>query len=168
MVNVTVNGSRDTLVTLEDGTVAVYNAGELLSRSCQARADRRSGDMSWVLTASALVALMSFGIGYLYSVRALAVSRAFDLTTSQGLLRRKNALSMIWLSMATFATVAVQWMLFGYSLAFSETGSSFMGDTKHFGLVGVLAEPSPLGGTLPRILFALYHMVRDLAPISAQ
>ena len=46
-----------------------------------------------------------------------------------GLLRRKNALSMIFLSMMSVAVVSFQWFFWGYSLAFSETvHSHFLGN----------------------------------------
>ena len=50
------------------------------------------GDIAWVLASTALVWIMVPGVGYFYS----------------GLLRRKNALSMIWLSMVILATVSFQ------------------------------------------------------------
>jgi len=50
------------------------------------------GDIAWVLASTALVWIMIPGVGYFYS----------------GLLRRKNALSMISLSMVTIAVVSFQ------------------------------------------------------------
>jgi Amt family ammonium transporter len=50
------------------------------------------GDMAWVIAAMALVFIMIPGVGYFYS----------------GLLRRKNALSMIWASMLSVAVVSFQ------------------------------------------------------------
>lgn len=50
------------------------------------------GDIAWVLTSTALVWIMIPGLGFFYS----------------GLLRRKNALSMIYLSMMTLAVVSFQ------------------------------------------------------------
>lgn len=50
------------------------------------------GDIAWVLASTALVWLMIPGVGFFYS----------------GLLRRKNALSMIWLSMIVLAVVSFQ------------------------------------------------------------
>lgn len=65
------------------------------------------GDMSFIIAAMALVWIMVPGVGLFYS----------------GLLRRKNALSMIFLSMAGVAVGSFQWFFWGYSLAFSDTGS---------------------------------------------
>ena len=50
------------------------------------------GDIAWVLASMALVWIMIPGVGFFYS----------------GLLRRKNALSMIWASMMTLAVVSFQ------------------------------------------------------------
>lgn len=50
------------------------------------------GDIAWVLASTALVWIMIPGVGFFYS----------------GLLRRKNALSMIWASMMTLAVVSFQ------------------------------------------------------------
>ncbi|KAF7350126.1 Ammonium transporter [Mycena venus] len=73
-----------------------------------------AGDTAWVLASMALVWIMIPGVGFFYS----------------GLLRRKNALSMIYLSMMTVAVVSFQWFFWGFSLAFSETGSAYIGDLK--------------------------------------
>lgn len=54
------------------------------------------------------------GLGYLYS----------------GLTRRKNALTLLFMSMIALAIVSFQWMFIGYSLVFSETGGVFLGDGK--------------------------------------
>jgi Amt family ammonium transporter len=71
-----------------------------------------NGDIAWVLASTALVWLMIPGVGFFYS----------------GLLRRKNALSMIYLSMMTLAVVSFQWFFWGFSLAFSETGGPYIGN----------------------------------------
>ena len=50
------------------------------------------GDFAWIITATALVWLMIPGLGFFYA----------------GLLRRKNALSMIWASMMTLAVISFE------------------------------------------------------------
>jgi Amt family ammonium transporter len=80
----------------------------------------------------ALVWIMVPGVGFFYS----------------GLLRRKNALSMIYLSMMTIAVVSFQvtitvsyhvlfslssqWFFWGFSLTFSDTGNKFIGDLRKY------------------------------------
>jgi Amt family ammonium transporter len=57
-----------------------------------------------------LVWLMVPGVGLFYS----------------GLLRRKNALSMIMLSLLGIAVGSFQWFFWGYSLTFSDNGSVYV------------------------------------------
>lgn len=52
------------------------------------------------------------GLGYLYS----------------GLTRRKNALSLLFLCFVSLAVVSFQWFFIGYSLVFSASGGTFLGD----------------------------------------
>ena len=84
------------------------------------------------------------GIGFLYS----------------GLARRKSALSMIWACLASFSVITFQWYFWGYSLAFSSSGTSgFIGDLKHFGLMNTLGEPSPGSPLIPELLYSFYQMM---------
>ncbi|KAF8662795.1 hypothetical protein AX16_001079 [Volvariella volvacea WC 439] len=101
------------------------------------------GDIAWVLASTALVWIMVPGVGFFYS----------------GLLRRKNALSMIYLSMMTIAVVSFQWFFWGFSLAFSETGSAYIGDLRYFGLKGVLEQPSIGSSRIPSIVFCVYQLM---------
>ena len=72
-----------------------------------------SGDTAWVLVSAALVMLMTPALGFFYG----------------GLVRRKNVLSTIMHSFFIMALISVQWVLWGYSLAFG---------TDNFGLIGAL------------------------------
>lgn len=54
-----------------------------------------------------------------------------------GLARPTNSLSLFMLCISALAIVNVQWYLFGFSLAFAESGSVFLGDTAHFVFQGV-------------------------------
>ncbi|KAJ2896815.1 hypothetical protein MKZ38_005226 [Zalerion maritima] len=100
-----------------------------------------SGDIAWMITATALVLLMIPGVGFFYS----------------GLARRKSALSLIWLSVMATAVTCFQWFLWGFSLTFSENASRFIGDLSHFGFRNVLDQPSLGSDAIPTILFALYQ-----------
>jgi len=101
------------------------------------------GDIAWVLASTALVWIMVPGVGYFYS----------------GLLRRKNALSMIHLSMLTIAVVSFQWWLWGFSLTFSDTAGPFIGDLKYFALRGALETPSVASQRIPTIVFCVYQLM---------
>ncbi|RSH92312.1 hypothetical protein EHS25_008727 [Saitozyma podzolica] len=99
------------------------------------------GDMAWIIAATALVWIMIPGVGLFYS----------------GLLRRKNALSMIFLGIAGVGVGSFQWFFWGYSLAFSDTGSKFIGNLDYFCLKGVLAQPSVGSSRIPALLFCVYQ-----------
>jgi len=99
------------------------------------------GDIGFVLLSMALVFIMIPGVGFFYS----------------GLLRRKNALSMIFMSMLSAAVVSFQWFFWGYSLAFSDTASPFIGNLKFFALKGVLGQPSAGSARIPAIVFCIYQ-----------
>ncbi|GAA5965785.1 hypothetical protein JCM8115_002999 [Rhodotorula mucilaginosa] len=101
-----------------------------------------TGDMALVITAAVLVMIMSPGIGFLYS----------------GLLRRKNALSMIFLSLAIYSLVTIAWFFWGYSLTFAPNGSAFIGNLHNFGLMNVLGEPSVATSKIPGLLFAFFQL----------
>jgi len=113
------------VATTSDGTEILYNPG----------------DIAWVLAASALVMIMTPGLGFFYS----------------GLLRRKNALSQIMLSMAVYSVVTFQWFFWGYSLSFSGSGSKFIGDLANFGLKGVLEQESAGSSRLPALVYCIYQ-----------
>jgi Amt family ammonium transporter len=99
------------------------------------------GDIAFVLLSMALVFIMIPGVGFFYS----------------GLLRRKNALSMIFMSMLSVAVVSFQWFFWGFSLAFSDTASPFIGDLRYFALKGVLAQPSVGSPRIPSLVFCIYQ-----------
>ena len=79
------------------------------------------GDTAWMLTATALVLLMS--------VPALALFYG-------GLVRSKNMLSMLMQVFVVFSLITVLWCVYGYSLAFTE-GNSYFGGFDRLFLKGV-------------------------------
>ncbi|KAG1722707.1 ammonium transporter AmtB-like domain-containing protein [Suillus lakei] len=101
------------------------------------------GDIAWTLASTALVWIMIPGVGFFYS----------------GLLRRKNALNMIYLSMMTVAMVSFQWFFWGYSLAFSDTASPYIGDLRYFALRNVLDQPSAGSPKVPAIVFCVFQLM---------
>lgn len=100
-----------------------------------------AGDVAWMLTSTALVLLMIPGVGFFYS----------------GLARRKSALSLLWLSVMATAVVSFQWFFWGYSLAFSHTAGSYIGNLDNFGLKNVLGYPSVGSPRIPDLLFCVYQ-----------
>lgn len=100
-----------------------------------------SGDTAWVLMASALVLLMVPGLAFFYG----------------GLVRNKSALNTMLMSLGALALVTVQWVLFGYSVAFGP-GSSWIGSFAWAGMSGVGATANPTyAAALPHILFAAFQ-----------
>jgi Amt family ammonium transporter len=79
------------------------------------------GDTAWMLTATALVLLMS--------VPALALFYG-------GLVRSKNMLSVLMQVFVVFSLISVLWCIYGYSFAFTE-GNAFFGGASRFFLAGI-------------------------------
>ena len=83
-----------------------------------------TGDTAWVLTASALVLMMTLpGLALFYG----------------GLVRAKNVLNVLMQCFLSAGIVGVLWILIGYSLAFG-TGGAFIGDLSKLGLAGVTLD----------------------------
>lgn len=102
-----------------------------------------SGDTAWVLAATAMVMLMSPGVGFFYG----------------GLVRSKTVVSMIGLSFLAFALASVQWVLFGYSLAFGSDISGFIGGLNFLGLGGVGMGEAPLANNIPHLVYMAFQLV---------
>jgi Amt family ammonium transporter len=94
-------------------------------------------DTAWMLVSTALVLLMTPALGFFYG----------------GLVRGKNALNTMMMSVSALGFVGLAWALVGYSLAFSE-GSGFVGGLSRIALGGVGIEPQ---GSIPHILFMAYQ-----------
>jgi Amt family ammonium transporter len=95
------------------------------AQAAQATEQISRGDTAWVLTSSALVLLMTApGLALFYG----------------GMVRRKNVLATLMQSFILAALVSIQWVLFGYSLAFSPGHFGFIGGLQWLGLCGVSAN----------------------------
>jgi Amt family ammonium transporter len=94
-------------------------------------------DTAWMLVATALVLLMTPALAFFYG----------------GLVRSKNALNTMMMSVISLGFVGVAWALLGYSLAFAP-GNAFIGDLSRLFLKGVGLEPN---GTIPHLLFMCYQ-----------
>ena len=110
----------------------------------QAKIDK--GDTAWMLTSSALVLMMTIpGLFLFYG----------------GLVRRKNVLGTIMHSFIIVAVITIQWVLWGYSLAFApDIGGGWLGGSEWFGLRGVGPEPNAdYAATIPHAAFMIYQMM---------
>lgn len=76
-----------------------------------------------------------------------------------GMSQRKSALAMMFQSFAIIAVAVFQWMFWGFSLTFSRTSSSFIGNMDNFGLRGVMSAPSTGSVLIPDIIFCFYQMM---------
>jgi Amt family ammonium transporter len=103
-----------------------------------------TGDTAWVLTSAALVMLMTPALGFFYG----------------GLVRRKNVLATIMHSFFILALISVQWVLWGYTLAFGTDKGGFIGGLDFLGLRGVGAEPNAdYAATIPHSAFMVFQMM---------
>src|SRR3954466_14091769 len=104
-----------------------------------------SGDTAWLLLSAALVILMTPALGFFYG----------------GLVRRKNVLSTIMHSWFILALISVQWVLWGYTLAFSpDTGFGIIGGLGWLGLNGVGQDPNAdYAATVPHLAYMAFQMM---------
>ncbi len=101
-------------------------------------------DTAWVLMAAALVMLMTPAVGFFYG----------------GLVREKNVLSVIMHSFFILALISVQWVLWGYSLAFGPDKYGVVGGLEWIGLNGVGLDPNPdYAATIPHQAFMIFQMM---------
>jgi Amt family ammonium transporter len=104
--------------------------------------EANSGDSAWILTASALVLMMTLpGLALFYG----------------GLVRAKSFLSVLVQCGAIAALASVIWIAVGYSLAFSVNGNGFIGSPENFmfnGLLDSVREDQSIG----ELSFALFQM----------
>jgi len=113
-----------------------------------------TGDTTWMLISTALVLLMTPGLAFFYG----------------GLVRSRNVLNTMMMSLVAMGLIGVTWCLWGYSLAFDVTPGQdgfgqgiekFIGGLDWLFLNNVSAtEPDPIGyaATIPHQLFMAYQM----------
>jgi Amt family ammonium transporter len=101
-----------------------------------------SGDTAWVLASSALVMIMTPALGLFYG----------------GMVRKKNALSTIMFSFVIIALIGVQWVLYGYSLAFGPDIGHVIGNLDWLGLNGVGQVPNTdYAATIPALAYMIFQ-----------
>ncbi len=102
-----------------------------------------SGDTAWLLLSAALVMLMTPALGFFYG----------------GLVRRKNVLATIMHSFFILCLISVQWVLWGYTLAFGPDIGGIIGGLDWLTLRGVGQEPGPYAATVPHLAFMVFQMM---------
>ncbi len=101
-----------------------------------------SGDTAWMLTSTGLVMLMTPGLALFYG----------------GMVRRKNVLGTMMHSMVALAIIGIQWVLFGYTLAFGATQGGWIGWSSDFlGLQGVMSDKLFPNTHIPIFVHCMYQ-----------
>ncbi len=101
-----------------------------------------SGDTAWVLLSSALVLIMTPGVALFYG----------------GLARRKNILSLLMQCFFIMCLISLQWVLYGYSLAFApDAGHGLIGGLQWVGLNNVGPTPGPYSDKIPHLAFMVFQ-----------
>jgi ammonium transporter, Amt family len=104
-----------------------------------------TGDTAFMMICAALVLFMTPGLAFFYG----------------GLVRSKNVVNTMMMSFAAMGVVAVQWVLWGYTLSFGPNDGIlgwFVGGLRWLGLGGVGLEPNPdYAPGIPHQLFMIYQ-----------
>ena len=107
------------------------------------------GHTAWMLTATALVLLMTPGLALFYG----------------GMVRSKNVLGTMAHSLFAMGIITIQWILFGYSIAFGDNvAGGFFGDIgQYLGLKNVAFDAPralpPPGEEYPHMIFMAFQMM---------
>ena len=104
-----------------------------------------TGDTAWMLISTAIVLLMTIpGLALFYG----------------GMVRKKNVLSVVTQCFAITCLVTVLWMVYGYSLAFTESGmNAYIGGFSKAMFAGVTSETvNSLAATIPEWVFITFQM----------
>ena len=103
-----------------------------------------SGDTAWMLTATALVLIMTPGLAFFYG----------------GMVRKKNVLSTMMQSFVCMGVITIIWVIFGFSLAFGDDVHGLIGNpSTYFMMKGMLGNATwKLAPTVPLVLFAMFQL----------
>lgn len=100
-----------------------------------------SGDVAWMLAASALVLLMTPGLAYFYG----------------GMIDTKNIISTMLQSFIAMGVISVVWIVVGFSLAFGEDIGGLVGNPSTYFMFSNVLD-APAWGTIPLVLFAMFQL----------
>ncbi len=103
-----------------------------------------SGDVAWMLCASALVLLMTPGLAYFYG----------------GMIDTKNIISTMLQSFIAMGVISVLWIVVGFSLAFGDSIGGYIGNPATFFMFQNVLDGKPwsLAPTIPLVLFAFFQL----------
>lgn len=101
-----------------------------------------TGDTAWLLISTALVWVMTPGLALFYG----------------GMVRRKNLLATMMMSLAIIGMVSVLWVLWGYTLSFGPDKGGIIGGLDWLGLKSVGQDPSSVyAATVPHLAFMAFQ-----------
>ncbi|RYY95925.1 MAG: ammonium transporter, partial [Chitinophagaceae bacterium] len=103
-----------------------------------------AADTAWMLTASALVLIMTPGLAFFYG----------------GMVNKKNVLSTMLQSFICMVVITLLWTIVGYSLAFGDSLGGVIGDPRSYFMMRNIfsAAPSRLAPTIPLVLFMIFQL----------
>ncbi len=130
------------LILLSVGILAVIFSSQNLSDDVGKNII--AGDVAWMLTATALVLLMTPGLSFFYG----------------GMVQKKNVISIMLQSFIAMGIISILWVVVGFSLAFGNSIYGFIGNPfTYFMFNGVGSSPNPnFAATIPFLLFALFQL----------
>ncbi len=122
--------------------LALINPSNEVTNVADSKID--SGDTAWLLTATALVLLMTPGLAFFYG----------------GMVSKKNVISTMLQSFICMGLITILWAVFGFSLAFGDSIGGFIGDPRTFFMMkGMLGNATwKLAPTIPLVLFAMFQL----------
>ena len=101
-----------------------------------------TGDTAWILTASALVMIMTLpGLALFYG----------------GMSKNKNVLNTMFMSLVGFAIAALIWVCYGYQFSFGASIAGLIGAPAHFLLSGIGIDMLHPDSTIPELLFIVFQ-----------
>jgi ammonium transporter len=123
-----------------DDSTTDATSQETTAEATSAKLD--TGDTAWMLVSTGLVLFMVPGLALFYG----------------GMVRRKNVLGTMMHSMVALAIIGIQWVLFGYALAFGKSQHGLIGwDTDLLGLWKVDPDRLIGGGSIPVYVHCMYQ-----------
>ncbi|MCX6524912.1 MAG: hypothetical protein NTX58_09160, partial [Actinobacteria bacterium] len=103
-----------------------------------------SGDIAWVLIASALVLFMTPGLAFFYG----------------GMDRSRNVLNMLMMNFWCLLTIPILWVIIGYSIAGGDTDASWFGGFDAAFLNNInIASGDGVGGLLTVIFLGMFAVI---------
>lgn len=109
-----------------------------------AMAGINGADTAWMLTATALVLIMTPGLAFFYG----------------GMVNKKNVISTMLQSFISMAVISILWVVIGFSFAFGDSIGGVIGNPATFFMMKNVfnGKPWPLAPTIPLMLFAFYQL----------